>query len=36
MTADDVYQAYLKKNAVNHERQESGYVTKDAADSKHI
>ena len=36
MTADDVYQAYLKKNAVNHARQESGYAEKDEADSKHI
>jgi dimeric dUTPase (all-alpha-NTP-PPase superfamily) len=36
MTADDVYQAYLKKNAVNHARQDSGYVKKDEADSKHI
>jgi dimeric dUTPase (all-alpha-NTP-PPase superfamily) len=36
MTADDVYQAYLKKNAVNHARQESGYAKKDEADSKHI
>ena len=36
MTADDVYQAYLKKNAVNHARQETGYVQKDEADSKHI
>lgn len=36
MTPDDVYQAYLKKNAVNHQRQESGYVKKDEADSKHI
>lgn len=36
MTADDVYQAYLKKNQVNHARQESGYVKKDADDSKHI
>ena len=36
MTADDVYQAYLKKNAVNHARQESGYVKKDETDSKHI
>lgn len=36
MTADDVYQAYLKKNLVNHQRQESGYVKKDEADSKHI
>src|SRR5579885_3189615 len=36
MTADDVYQAYVKKNQVNHQRQDSGYVQKDAADSKHI
>jgi dimeric dUTPase (all-alpha-NTP-PPase superfamily) len=36
MTPDDVYQAYLKKNAVNHQRQESGYAMKDEADSKHI
>jgi len=36
MSADDVYQAYLKKNAVNHQRQDSGYAAKDAADSKHI
>jgi dimeric dUTPase (all-alpha-NTP-PPase superfamily) len=36
MSADDVYQAYVKKNLVNHQRQESGYVQKDEADSKHI
>jgi dimeric dUTPase (all-alpha-NTP-PPase superfamily) len=36
MTADDVYDAYVKKNAVNHNRQESGYSVKDADDSKHI
>jgi dimeric dUTPase (all-alpha-NTP-PPase superfamily) len=36
MTADDVYQAYLKKNAVNFQRQDSGYVRKDETDSKHI
>ena len=36
MSADDVYQAYVKKNAVNHQRQDSGYVKKDAEDSKHI
>ena len=36
MTADDVYQAYLKKNQVNHQRQETGYAKKDEADSKHI
>jgi dimeric dUTPase (all-alpha-NTP-PPase superfamily) len=36
MTADDVYQAYLKKNAVNFQRQESGYTAKNENDSKHI
>ena len=36
MSADDVYEAYVKKNRVNHERQESGYHEKDHADSKHI
>jgi dimeric dUTPase (all-alpha-NTP-PPase superfamily) len=36
MSPDDVYQAYLKKNQVNHQRQDSGYTAKDEADSKHI
>jgi dimeric dUTPase (all-alpha-NTP-PPase superfamily) len=36
MSAEDVYQAYLKKNQVNFQRQESGYVQKDESDSKHI
>ena len=36
MTPNDVYQAYIKKNKVNHERQESGYAVKNEADSKHI
>jgi dimeric dUTPase (all-alpha-NTP-PPase superfamily) len=36
MSAEDVYQAYLKKNAVNHQRQDSGYVQKDENDSRHI
>ena len=36
MSADDVFQAYLKKNAVNFQRQESGYTVKDENDSKHI
>src|SRR5437879_13904676 len=29
MNADDVFQAYAKKNAVNFQRQESGYAAKD-------
>ena len=36
MTADDVYAAYLKKNKVNHNRQDSGYEKKDENDSRHI
>lgn len=36
MSADDIYQAYLKKNEVNVKRQDTGYTQKDAADSKHI
>ena len=36
MSAEDVYQAYLDKNKVNHQRQESGYREKDLEDSRHI
>lgn len=36
MSADDVYQAYLKKNEVNFRRQETGYAAKDEGDSRHI
>lgn len=36
MTPEDVYQAYVKKNKVNHDRQESGYSKKDESDSRHI
>jgi dimeric dUTPase (all-alpha-NTP-PPase superfamily) len=36
MSPDDVFQAYVKKNEVNHQRQEKGYKEKDAADSRHI
>ena len=36
MSADDVFQAYLKKNVVNFQRQETGYQSKDEADSRHI
>ncbi|MCC5789411.1 MAG: dUTPase [Opitutales bacterium] len=36
MTAEDVFQAYVKKNEVNHRRQDSGYSAKDTEDSKHI
>lgn len=36
MSPEDVYQAYLKKNQVNHARQESGYSEKKEDDSRHI
>jgi len=36
MSPDDVYQAYVKKNEVNHQRQDSGYQSKDHDDSRHI
>lgn len=36
MTSEDVYQAYLKKNAINHQRQESGYAVKDENDSRTV
>ena len=36
MDADDVYNAYLKKNEVNLQRQDSGYQQKDPSDSEHI
>lgn len=36
MSADDVFNAYLKKNEVNFKRQETGYAVKDHDDSKHI
>ena len=36
MSADDVFQAYLKKNQVNFQRQDSGYTQKNTDDSRHI
>jgi len=36
MSADDVFEAYLKKNEDNFQRQDSGYTEKDEHDSKHI
>ncbi len=36
MSADDVFNAYTKKNEVNFKRQENGYLIKDEHDSKHI
>ena len=36
MTPEDFSEAYAKKHKVNLARQDSGYVTKDADDSRHI
>jgi dimeric dUTPase (all-alpha-NTP-PPase superfamily) len=36
MKADDVFEAYVKKNAVNFRRQASGYRVKDEHDSRHV
>jgi len=36
MTADDFYQAYAKKNQINHGRQDSGYTEKDENDCRSI
>ena len=36
MSAEDVFQAYVKKNEVNLRRQDSGYTAKDEHDSRHI
>ena len=36
MSADDVFNAYVRKNEVNFKRQETGYAVKDEHDSKHI
>jgi len=36
LNEEDIYQAYLKKNKVNFQRQDSGYTTKDETDNKSI
>ncbi len=36
MSAEDVFEAYVKKNAINLQRQETGYARKDENDSRHI
>ena len=36
LSAEDVYQTYLKKNEVNFKRQDCGYETKDEADNRSI
>ena len=36
MSADDLFDAYIKKNDVNLRRQETGYDEKDETDSAHI
>jgi dimeric dUTPase (all-alpha-NTP-PPase superfamily) len=36
MSAEDVFNAYVRKNEVNFKRQDTGYTVKDEHDSKHI
>lgn len=36
LSADDVYNGYMKKNKVNFDRQENGYAVKDETDNKGI
>lgn len=36
MTAEDVHRAYVEKNKINHQRQDSGYTEKNEEDSRHI
>jgi dimeric dUTPase (all-alpha-NTP-PPase superfamily) len=36
MTADNFFEAYRKKNDINHKRQDSGYSVKDKSDSREI
>ncbi len=36
LSAADVFEAYMKKNKVNFERQESGYAVKDETDNQGI
>ena len=36
MSAEDVFEKYMKKNQVNFQRQDSGYAVKDETDNRHI
>ena len=36
MSADDLFQAYVKKHEVNFQRQDTGYTVKDESDNRHI
>ena len=36
MSAEDIRDAYVKKNKINHDRQDSGYSVKDEDDSRDI
>ena len=36
MSAEDIRDAYVKKNKINHDRQDSGYSVKDENDSRDI
>ena len=36
MSAEDMYNLYLKKNEVNFQRQDTGYAVKDESDNQHL
>lgn len=36
MSAEELFKAYMEKNKINFQRQDSGYVVKDENDSRHI
>ncbi|MDR0351659.1 MAG: dUTPase [Puniceicoccales bacterium] len=36
LNSDDIYNIYCKKNKINHQRQDSGYINKDEHDSENI
>mgnify|MGYP001554486658 CR=1 FL=1 len=36
LSAEDIYQAYVKKNQVNHRRQDSDYAVKDENDTRGV
>ena len=36
LTADEVFEAYMKKNKINFARQDTGYTVKDETDNKDI
>jgi hypothetical protein len=36
LSADEIFETYIRKHQVNLDRQASGYIVKDESDNKHI